>query len=243
MAGGEPLPDLGFRPLYKQVREQLTRRIGDGRWKAGDMVPSEMQIAAELGVSQGTVRKALDDMTAAKLLVRRQGKGTFVAMHDEARILFQFFKLQPDGGERAFPESEVLSCAPADADADEARQLGLYLGEPVIRIRRVRSLQGRPCIAETITLPLALFDGIEREAVPNNLYDIYARTYGVTVAGGSERIKAVAADPETARLLGVAEGAPLLSIDRVATALDGRPVERRLSLCATATISYVTELT
>jgi GntR family transcriptional regulator len=242
MAGGDPTTDLGFRPLYQQVRERLTRRIGDGRWKAGEMVPSEMQIAAELGVSQGTVRKALDDMTAAKLLVRRQGRGTFVARHDEARILFQFFKLQPDAGERAFPESEVLSCLPADADADEAAKLGLFAGEPVIRIRRVRSLQGKPCIVETITLPVALFDGIERGTVPNNLYDVYARTYGVTVAGGSERIKAVAADAGTARLLGLETGAPLLQIDRVATALDGRPVERRLSLCATDAVSYITEL-
>jgi GntR family transcriptional regulator len=243
MAGGDPPTDLGFRPLYKQVRDQLTRRIGDGRWKAGEMVPSEMQIAADLGVSQGTVRKALDDMTSAKLLVRRQGRGTFVATHDEARILFQFFKLKPDAGERGFPESEVLSCGPGDANADEAASLRLFQGEPVIRIRRVRSLQGHPCIIETITLPAALFDGIEREPVPNNLYDLYARVFGVTVAGGSERIKAVPADAETARLLGGAEGAALLLIDRVATALDGRPVERRLSFCLTDSIAYVTELT
>lgn len=235
-------PDLGFRPLYAQVREQLTRRIANGRWKAGEMVPSEMQIAAELGVSQGTVRKALDDMTAAKLLVRRQGKGTFVASHDEARILFQFFKLKPDAGERAFPESEVLACDPADADVDEAAKLGLFPGEPVIRIRRLRSIEGRVCIVETITLPVALFDRIESQPVPNNLYELYARAHGVTVAGGSERIKAVAADASTARLLGLDVGAPLLLIDRVATALDGRPVERRLSLCATEHVSYVTEL-
>jgi GntR family transcriptional regulator len=243
MAGGAQPTDLGFRPLYKQVRDQLTLRIGDGRWKAGEMVPSEIQIAAELGVSQGTVRKALDDMTAAKLLVRRQGRGTFVATHDEARILFQFFKLKPDVGDSAFPESDVLSCSAADADADEAARLALYPGEPVIRIRRVRALQGRPCIVETVSLPAALFDGVEREPVPNNLYDLFARVYGVTIAGGTERIKAVPADHETAGLLDVAVGAPLLLIDRVATGLDGRPVERRLSLCLTDTISYLTELT
>jgi GntR family transcriptional regulator len=242
MASGDPPPDLGFRPLYKQVREQLTRRIADGRWKAGEMVPSEMQIAAELGVSQGTVRKALDDMTAAKLLTRRQGRGTFVATHDEARILFQFFKLQPDGGPGVFPESEVLSAKDGAADAEEAAALKLFSGEPVIRIRRIRSLAGRPCIAETIVLPAALFDSIERGPVPNNLYDLYARSYGVTVAGGRERIKAVAADAETARLLGLAAGAPLMLIDRIATALDGKPVEWRLSLCDTSAVSYVTEL-
>lgn len=234
--------NVGFQPLYRQVRERLTRRIADGSWKAGEMVPSEMQIAAELGVSQGTVRKALDDMTAAKLLLRRQGRGTFVSTHDEARILFQFFKLQPDGRERAFPESEVQGVAEGEATVEEASRLALYPGEPVIRIRRLRSLEGRPCIAETITLPAALFDGIDREPVPNNLYDRYARAFGVTVAGGSERIKAVAADAGTARALGIAEGTPLLLIDRIATALDGRPVEWRRSLCETSAMSYVTEL-
>jgi GntR family transcriptional regulator len=234
--------DVGFRPLYQQVRERLTRRIVDGRWKAAEMVPSEVQIAAELGVSQGTVRKALDEMTAARLLVRRQGKGTFVATHDEARILFQFFKLQPDGAARVFPESEVLSVETAAADAEEADALSLAAGATVIRIRRLRSLGRRPCIVETIVLPAMLFRGIETEPVPNNLYDVYARVYGVTIGGGNERIKAVAADEATAAMLGVATGAPLMRIDRIATALDGRPVERRVSLCDTSAIAYVTEL-
>jgi GntR family transcriptional regulator len=242
MPADAPPPDVGYRPLYQQVRERLTRRIVDGRWKAAEMVPSEIQIAAELGVSQGTVRKALDEMTAARLLVRRQGKGTFVATHDEARILFQFFKLQPDGAARVFPESEVLAVETAEADAEDAAALSLPAGSTVIRIRRLRSLGRRPCIVETIILPATLFQGIETEPVPNNLYEVYARVYGVTIGGGTERIKAVAADDATATVLGLAKGAPLMRIDRVATALDGRPVERRLSLCDTSAMSYVTEL-
>ncbi len=238
MSGGTP----GFKPLYSQVRDTLVQRIADGRWKAGEALPSEMQIAAELGVSQGTVRKALDDMTAAKLLVRRQGRGTYVATHDEARILFQFFKLKPDAGEGVFPESEVLDAATGAADASEATKLALYPGEPVIRIRRLRSLEGRRCIAETIVLPAALFDGIQDGEIPNNLYDSYARRFGVTIAGGHETLKAVAASPETAAALGLVPGAPLLLIDRVATSLDGRPMEWRVSLCETSAVHYATEL-
>ena len=100
--------DLGFRPLYRQVRDLLVRRIADGIWQAGQPLPSESEIALDLGVSQGTVRKALDEMTAENLVVRRQGRGTYVARHDDARILFQFFKLVPDTGERSFPESRML---------------------------------------------------------------------------------------------------------------------------------------
>jgi GntR family transcriptional regulator len=94
---------VGFRPLYRQVKDLLLRRLADGVWQPGQILPSEPEIAANLGVSQGTVRKALDEMTAENLLVRRQGRGTFVARHDEERILFRFFRLQSDTGERQFP--------------------------------------------------------------------------------------------------------------------------------------------
>lgn len=235
-------PNLGFKPLYQQVRARLTQRISDGSWAAGIIIPSEIQIAAELGVSQGTVRKALDDMTAANLLVRRQGRGTFVATHDESRILFQFFKLQLDTGERVFPESEVLDVQIHAATQQEAAKLALFAKEPVIRIRRVRSLDGRRCIIEMIILPSALFEGIEKGEIPNNLYDTYARRFGVTVGGGIETLKAVAATDEHAKDLGVTAGHPLLLIDRVASALDGRPVEWRVSLCNTATMQYITQL-
>lgn len=241
-ADAEGAKSLGFKPLYQQVRDNLTQRIADGRWRHGGVVPSEMQIAAELGVSQGTVRKALDEMTAARLLVRRQGRGTFVATHDEARILFQFFKLKPDAGEGVFPESEVLRVGSGAARADEAAKLALYKGEPVIRIRRLRSLAGRRCIVETIVLPAAVFEGIDEGEIPNNLYDAYAKRFGVTIAGGQEVLKAVGADAATAVALGVAEGAPLLLIDRLATSLDGRPMEWRVSLCDTAAMSYATDL-
>src|SRR5215212_10884032 len=120
MSGGTGAQrDLGFRPLYRQVRDVLVKRIADGVWQAGQALPSEPDIAADLGVSSGTVRKALDEMTAENLVVRRQGRGTFVARHDEARILFQFFKLARDDGERRFPESKIVEVqtGPAGPDA------------------------------------------------------------------------------------------------------------------------------
>jgi GntR family transcriptional regulator len=234
--------ELGFRPLYLQVRERLTQRIASGQWRAGDMVPSEIQIAADLGVSQGTVRKALDEMTSANLLVRRQGRGTFVTTHDETRILFQFFKLKLDTGARLFPESEVLGVTVAPASPEEADKLSLSAATPVIRIRRTRSLAGRRMIVETVVLPASLYVGIARGDIPNNLYDTFARSYGVTVSGGEESLKAVTASAEDAGVLGLEPGAPLLLIDRVATDLDGRPVEWRVSRCDTSAIHYATSL-
>jgi GntR family transcriptional regulator len=117
-------PALGFRPLYRQVRDVLVRRIADGVWQAGQGIPSEAEIAADLKVSPGTVRKALDEMTAERLLVRRQGRGTTVARHDDARVLFQFFKLMPDEGEGAFPKAGGSRSEPAGGP-DALRRLRL----------------------------------------------------------------------------------------------------------------------
>jgi GntR family transcriptional regulator len=239
MAGPRP---LGAQPLYAQVRQRLTARIANGTWPVGKLLPSETEIARELGVSQGTVRKALDDMTADNLLVRQQGRGTFVAGHDEARILFQFFKLVPDGGERVFPESEVSEVRRGEATAGEAARLALAAGAEVIRIRRTRALAGARVISEYICVPAALFAGLDEAEVPNNLYNHFATRFGVTVAGGEERLKAVAASAADAAVLGLAPGAPVLEVDRVAFDISGRRVEWRLSICRTDAMAYVNML-
>ena len=233
---------LGFRPLYRQVKDVLVRRIADGVWAAGGVLPSEPDIAADLGVSHGTVRKALDELAAENLVVRRQGKGTFVARHDEARILFQFFKLIPDTGERRFPDSRILGVETRDADAAAARVLALRKGAKVVVLERVRSLAERICIVERIVLPRTLFPAIERRELPNNLYELYRSEFGVTIARATERLKAVAATRREAKHLDVAVGAPLLAIDRTALAIDGAPVEWRVSLCRTDAFHYLSDL-
>lgn len=232
---------FGFRPLYRQVREVLVKRIADGIWQAGQLLPSEPEIAADLGVSQGTVRKALDEMTAENLVVRRQGRGTYVARHDDARILFQFFKIVPDSGERQFPDSRVLQVG-VRADGEAAAILELPRNSPILWLDRVRLLGGRVCVLERIALPSTLFPGLETREVPNNLYELYATEFGVTVGRASEKLKAVAASPEAARHLGVPAGEPLLRVDRTAYALDGRPAEWRVSLCRTDGLHYWSDL-
>jgi GntR family transcriptional regulator len=238
-ATGEP---LGFRPLYRQARDLLVKRIVDGEWQPGAALPNEFELAADLGVSQGTIRKALDELEAERFVVRRQGKGTFVARHDEARILFQFFKLIPDSGKSEFPESQILGVGADTADAKTAAALNLRSGARVVRIERLRSLGGEICIFERIALPRSLFPGIEKRELPNNLYELYRSDFGVTMVRASEKLKAVAAGKREARYLGLAPGAPLLSIDRRAIAADGRPAEWRLSLCRTDRSHYWSDL-
>jgi GntR family transcriptional regulator len=232
-----------FKPLYQQVRDLLVQRIVAGTWGPGAALPSEFQLAAEFRVSQGTVRKALDEMAARHLLVRQQGKGTFVATHTPQRALFHFFHLVADNGARALPDHKLLSVRAGKATKTEAARLDLRANATVIRVRRLRLLGGRTAIVESIALPATLFPGIERDTLPNELYRHYEQQHGVAVARAVEQLRAVAARPDEAKFLGLKVGSPLLEIDRLAHTLDGRPVEWRISRCDTRDHHYVSELT
>ena len=85
-----------FRPLYRQIQDLIVQALADKEWLPGEMIPSEMDLAARFEVSQGTVRRAIDELAAENLLVRRQGKGTFVATHADPRAFFRFLRLVPD---------------------------------------------------------------------------------------------------------------------------------------------------
>ena len=235
----------GFRPLYLQVKDLMMQRLATGAWRPGEALPSEFGLAAEFKVSQGTVRKALDELAAQNLVVRHQGKGTFVARHTPQRALFHFFHLVADDGGRALPGSRVLSLKTAKADRSEARLLALKPSATVVRLKRVRLLGRDVAIFERIVLPAARFPNFVQRLpadVPNEVYRYYEDAYGVTVARAVEKLKAVGATAEEAKALGMQRGAPLLEIDRIAYAIDGRPVEWRLSRCSTAKHHYLSEI-
>lgn len=233
---------VGFRPLYRQVYDRLLRRLADAVWQPGQILPSEGQLAAELGVSQGTVRKALDALTADSLLVRRQGRGTFVAEHDDKQSVFRFFKLRPDGAGAGTPQSRVTAIAETSASVDERDRLSLVRAARVVRIERLRLLDGRLCLIETIAVPSTMFPGIAAMELPNTLYSLYASRFGITIATANERLKAIVLPAGKAALLEVPEGTPALEIDRVAIDLEDRPVEWRLSTCLTGELHYLSVL-
>lgn len=231
------------RPLYAQVKELMIGRMIEGIWKPGAVLPSEVQLAAEFGVSQGTVRKALDALAAENMVIRRQGRGTFVAEHDEDRTLFHFFHLVGTDGARQLPTSTVLSCRNGKANREEAGRLTIGRGAGVVRVRRMRKLNGTPSVFESIAVPIDLFPGLGTGGeLPNTLYELYERGFGVTIARAEERLRAVGAPKEVAAQLKIEAGAPLLEIDRVAFALDGRAVEWRVSHCDTQRHHYLAEL-
>jgi GntR family transcriptional regulator len=236
---------LEAQPLYRQVVEVIRAGITNGRYRPGEALPSEFKLADELKVSQGTVRKALDELAQRNILVRAQGRGTFVATHTAERSLFHFLHVVDRRDNRQLPESRILECGSTAASEVEADRLGIAVDAAVLRIVRVRTLQGKPVIFDRIAVPIALFPDLGSEhgpALPNTLYDLYQRRYGITIARAVERLRAVAAGPDEACQLDVPPGSPLLEIDRVAVSLDGRAAEWRLSRVSTEHHHYLCEV-
>ena len=232
-----------YRPLYQQVYDFLVKQIAAGEWGPGESLPSEQALAGRLNVSQGTVRKALDALAADSLIDRRQGKGTYVADHTQERALFRFFRMARPGGARVLPISAGDVLKRRAARPAEVVKLALKPGAEVYEVNRVRLMDGEPAVLEKIVVPAALFPGLERhDPLPNALYALYQREYGVNIVSAEEELRADVARKDDCRRLKVQAGAPLLLIDRVAVSLEGTRVEWRTSRCDTSHFVYAVTL-
>ena len=239
-----PAADLdapAFSPLYQQIKTLLTRSLQGGEWNPGQAIPSEVELAARYKVSQGTVRKAIDELAADNLLVRRQGKGTFVATHGEERVQYRFLRLMPDVGEPGGAERRFIDCRRQRAPADVARALELKSGDSVVQVRRVLSFDGVAVVFDDIWLPGALFKGLTAERLGDYrgpMYHLFETEFGVRMLRADEKIRAVAADAAAAEQLAVAPGHPLLLVERLSLTYGDQPVELRRGLYNTASHHY-----
>jgi GntR family transcriptional regulator len=234
----------GYRPLYRQVYDIVVRRVAEGNWRPGEALPSEQSLARELGVSQGTIRKVLDSLTAEKLLQRRQGKGTFIAENTQERTLFRFFRMARPGGKRLTPQRAGESAKVRASRAPERAKLDLERGDRVVEIARTRLIDGQPAIHEVIVVPAALFPGIEKRAsLPNTLYSLYQTEYGINIVAAHEELRPELATVQDQRVLKIPAGSPVLVIDRVAVSLQDRKVEWRLSRVKSSDMVYAVTLT
>lgn len=234
-----------FKPLYLQVKELILERLRQRMWEPGDLLPSEAHLATELSVSQGTVRKALDELTSENLLRRSQGKGTFVSEHTAARSMFHFLNLVGSDGTKQIPVSRLLNVELRIGSEYEIEQLQLAPLSEVVSLTRLRVLQEQPAIFETVVLPARLVEGMEQiaEGIPNTLYHFYERHYGFSVTRANEKLRAIEATEAQANHLNVQPGSPLLSITRLAFSYDNNPVELRMSVCSTENHHYLSEMT
>jgi GntR family transcriptional regulator len=238
-----------FLPLYEQARRLITRSLADGEWQPGAAIPSEMELARRLQVSQGTVRKAIDELVMENMLVRRQGKGTFVATHADEGTDYRFLRLRNLADEQEYPHSAFIGFGRGKADAHLARRLGIRSGSALVLMQRLLSFGGEAVVHDDIRLPARLLKGISSAMVEDHvdahkgtLYSLYETRYQIRIISAHERIRAALADAHIAPLLGVAVGAPLLCVERVAFTYKNQPVEWRMSYINTAQHYYFDEL-
>ena len=233
-----------FSPLYQQIKGLILQSLQSGEWKPGEAIPSEMDLAARFRVSQGTVRKAIDELSAENLVVRRQGKGTFVATHAEQQVQYRFLKLKPDNGDTQSEgpaERTIIDCKRLRASAEIARALSMRSGDPVLQVRRVLAFAGVPTILEDLWLPGAPFKGLTAERLSSYhgpMYALFETEFGVRMVRADENIRAVNPDAEQAKLLQVDLKVPLLSVERVAYTYNDTPMELRRGLYRTDAHHY-----
>ncbi|MDR0479841.1 MAG: GntR family transcriptional regulator [Burkholderiaceae bacterium] len=237
-----------FSPLYQQIKALILGSLQQGEWKPGEMIPSEFELAARYKVSQGTVRKAVDELAADNLLVRRQGRGTFVATHAEQHVRYRFLRLQPDNGTmigEGPAERDFIGCKRQRASAEVARALALRTGDPVLQARRLLRFSDVPVILEDIWLPAGPFKGLTAERLAQYrgpMYALFESEFGVRMVRADEKIRAVLPDTGQAKLLAVTSAAPLLSVERIAYTYHDAPMELRRGLYRTDGHYYRNEL-
>lgn len=237
--------NLTFNPLYKEVKIRITRSLAAGEWRSGMALPSESRLAGQFNVAIGTVRKAIDELVAEKILVRQQGRGTFVATHTEDRTLFYFFHILGKDGSRELPVTEMLSFRKSNANGEDAARLKIAHGARTLRMRNVLRLGGTPVIFDDIVVPAALFSDLDEDTFgkrDGTIYGLYQARYGINVIRISERLSAASPRPQIAGLLGIRQGIPALVIKRVAYTYNDTPVEYRVSWVNTERHEYLSDL-
>jgi len=247
-----PTTDTGttpaFSPLYQQIKGLILQGLHRGEWKPGEAIPSEMDLASRFRVSQGTVRKAIDELAAENLVIRRQGKGTFVATHAETHVQYRFLKLLPDNGDinsEGPAQRTIIDCKRQRATNDVAKALSLHNGDAVLQVRRVLAFSGHPTILEELWLPGGPFKGLTAERLNDYhgpMYALFETEFGVRMVKAEEKIRAIHPDAAQAQLLQVPVNTPLLSVERIAYTYNGIPMELRRGLYRTDTHHYRNEL-
>ena len=234
-----------MEPLYVEVKKKITQSLIQGEWGPGEAIPSEIELANIYDVSQGTVRKAIDDLSAESILVRRQGKGTYVATHNEENIQLRFLRLTSQFGLNEKLDNQLISFSKEKATNKLAKILNINPSSTIISVTRILTFNEKPLILDVIKIPAQSFRGLTAEMIVENngsMYRMYETDFGVRMLRADEKILAITANSETASHLKVQENHPLLSVERISYTYKNKPLEWRLGLYVTDNHFYRSEL-
>lgn len=231
----------GTRPLYKEVKLALTRLLSGGTVGAGEAIPTEKQLCEQYGVSIGTVRKAIDELVAERVLVRQQGRGTFLVSHTPERMLNDFWRIVRKDGVREIPIVQTLRFERSTADEIVAEALAIKVGDRVYAITNIQILGGAPVVVDEILIAHSMFPRMTENGFrtrDTTVYGYYQDAFGVNVIKTFDKLSAVIASTVTAERLAVPKKSPVLLVERMAYTFDDRPVEFRRSYMSTQHYEY-----
>ncbi len=230
-------------PLYKIIRSNIEGLLQGEALRSNEALPTEKELALRYHVSVGTIRRALQELVEEKILVRQQGRGTFLAPFDISRMLNSFWHIvRRKDGMREVPVVSTLYFELTVADTDIAAMLSIPAGTAVYSIRNIMRMTGKPVLVDNILIPCSIFPELTEElflAREATIYDLYRDHFGVNVVKTVDKLRAVVADHEVAKLLNRPKGTPLLEIVRVAHTFGDKPVEYRCSLLASEDYEFV----
>lgn len=230
------------RHLYKEVKSLLLAGLSRGEWMPGEVIPSEKPLSVHFGVSIGTLRKAIDELVAENILIRHQGRGTFVASHSRNQHFFNFFNVVRHDGKKSYPKVELVSFSKCKADPLTCKKLEISTKAKIFQFTNVLSLNDEACIVDVIALPELHFAGLTEQLLRNRnttLYTFYQEAFGINVIRTEEHIRATVASAELGKWLGVEIGMPLLQIRRTVFSYNNQPIEWRLSYVNTEHYEYL----
>ncbi len=235
-------PRFSTKPLYLQLRDALADRIASGEWRPGTAIPNESDLAREFEVSAGTMRKALDLMEGEHLLTRRQGRGTFVNDQSSHELAARFSNIRCLDGKRICGDIKSAHITSGTANELERSRLQLSAHDSVYRIQRVRHDEGAIFQVEEASLPATLFPGLDEKKDITHRIIVLAQEYGILPGRAEERVSLGEASQPVAEKLGVSARSPIIVLDRVVLALDGRPIEWRVAQCNLVDKYYMAEM-
>ena len=230
---------IEFNPLYQQTYQKILSWITSGKWKFNQRLPSESLLAKKLSVSPGTVRKAFDQLVAERIIVRRQGKGTYLNEQSTESNLFLFFRICDGDGTRILPSSKVIKTEIEPLGEVLAKKMELKPDQRALYIYRTRYKDDEPILYERVVLPLCFYPELDQSvAIPNTLYDFLQQNYSVTITKAHESIRATKATKAIAEQLQCQPEDSLLVIERLTEDLRGKVVEYRESFVSTEHTTY-----
>lgn len=229
---------------YQSLAAILRAKIVSGEWRIGKAIPSEASLAKEFGVAVGTIRQAISELAEDGVLIKRHGKSTAVSSGLNGQSMLRFFRYQLEGQKQILPQAKVLDIKQVTPDRDIVKLTG-WKSKSLLKIHRIRLINGQPLLYEIIYLPLPQFKKLiqfKSKDFDDLFYPMYAKVCEIAVIKAKDQVSFELMKKTDAKMLLMKEGHPGVRVTRIAFDLTGKPVEYRSSIGDAMAFRYSAEV-